>query len=201
MAKNVGSSTLLNTEVEINLPNLIETFFTSSLTNFGCSGSSCGERDIAIWDVGTLNSGQSKTITFGTQIDNSATVGNIIHTRMVGRTSNINISQPVAYRDMLIGTLANIGTEELELTDAFALSNYPNPFTGKTTFSFYLPQAESATLKVYDAKGLEIGEVFSENLSAGFFEYEWEAGNLPAGIYYYRLEAGGNYIGKKMMVK
>ena len=70
-----------------------------------------------------------------------------------------------------------------------AVSNYPNPFRGSTTFRYQLTEAaESVTIHVFSANGaLAVvlnglpGEVGDNQYSATL--------TLPAGVYYYRLTA------------
>lgn len=70
-----------------------------------------------------------------------------------------------------------------------AVSNYPNPFRGSTTFRYQLTEAaESVTIHVFSANGALAavlnglpGEVGDNQYSAAL--------TLPAGVYYYRLTA------------
>lgn len=70
-----------------------------------------------------------------------------------------------------------------------AVSNYPNPFRGSTTFRYQLTEAaKSVTIHVFSANGaLAVvlnglpGEVGDNQYSAAL--------TLPAGVYYYRLTA------------
>lgn len=70
-----------------------------------------------------------------------------------------------------------------------AVSNYPNPFRGSTTFRYQLTEAaESVTIHVFSANGALAavlnglpGEVGDNQYSATL--------TLPAGVYYYRLTA------------
>ncbi len=68
--------------------------------------------------------------------------------------------------------------------------NYPNPFNPSTTISFSLPAKEFVTLKIYDALGKEVTTLVNEELNAGSYKNDWNAGNLSSGIYFYRLQAG-----------
>jgi hypothetical protein len=70
------------------------------------------------------------------------------------------------------------------------LQNYPNPFNPSTKINFNIPQNAFVTLKVYDVTGRMVGNLVNQNLSAGKFEYEWNANNMPSGVYFYTLKAG-----------
>ena len=78
--------------------------------------------------------------------------------------------------------------------------NYPNPFNPSTTISFSLPNKEFVTLKIYDALGKEITTLVNEELNAGSYKNDWNAGNLSSGIYFYRLQAGKYSETKKLIL-
>jgi hypothetical protein len=76
------------------------------------------------------------------------------------------------------------------LSQKYALTNYPNPFNLSTTIEFTLPKATHATLKIYNILGEEVATLISENLAAGSYLYQWETRGLASGVYFYKLEAG-----------
>jgi parallel beta-helix repeat protein len=83
----------------------------------------------------------------------------------------------------------------------FILSqNYPNPFNPSTKIEFSLPKAGNVTLKVFDVLGREVATLVSENLSAGTYQREWNAGDVASGMYFYRLKAGDFVQTKKLLL-
>ena len=79
------------------------------------------------------------------------------------------------------------------------LQNYPNPFNPVTNIKFSVPKSGFVKLTVYDVSGKVAAELFSGELSAGSYNYDFNAGDLASGIYFYKLEAG-NFIQTKKMV-
>jgi hypothetical protein len=74
--------------------------------------------------------------------------------------------------------------------DKFNLDqNYPNPFNPSTMISFELPFKASVKLAVYDISGRLVKTLITDDLSAGKFEYLFEAGDLSGGVYFYSLTA------------
>ena len=77
--------------------------------------------------------------------------------------------------------------------------NQPNPFVNKTLVGFYLPEAGTATLTVYDETGRT---VFSRK---GDFAKGYNAVTLDkalmntSGILYYSLKSGDNTATRKMI--
>jgi hypothetical protein len=85
-------------------------------------------------------------------------------------------------------------------TDYFLFQNYPNPFNPTTRIKFDLPKSSHVLLRVFDLLGQEKTTLVDKELSSGYHEIEFDAGNLPSGIYFYRLEAEGFIQTKKMIL-
>ena len=92
---------------------------------------------------------------------------------------------------------SSINPREYNLTQ-----NYPNPFNPSTTINFALPNNEFVTLKVYNILGSEVATLVNQELTAGSYEFDFNASNLASGIYFYELKAGNfNHIKKMNLLK
>ena len=80
------------------------------------------------------------------------------------------------------------------------LQNYPNPFNPSTTIQFTLPGESFTKLEIFNTAGEKVSTLVSETLSAGTYEYEWNAEVLPSGIYLYRLQTQQNSEIRKMIL-
>lgn len=69
-------------------------------------------------------------------------------------------------------------------SDFYLLQNYPNPFNPSTRFKFGISKEDEFELIIYDSIGREIKTLFKKILSAGHYEFDFEATDLPSGIYY-----------------
>jgi len=78
--------------------------------------------------------------------------------------------------------------------------NYPNPFNPATGIKFYLPEAGSVELSVYNIRGEKVCTLVSGNLSEGTHSFVWDGKDAPSGVYLYRLRIGNESITKKMML-
>lgn len=88
-----------------------------------------------------------------------------------------------------------------EVPSGFSLhQNYPNPFNPVTNIKFSLPEAGFVKLAVYDVTGREVAQLVNQNLSAGTFNYDFDASGLSSGIYFYRISTGDFTDVKKMML-
>jgi hypothetical protein len=77
--------------------------------------------------------------------------------------------------------------------------NFPNPFSGSTVISFYLPTAAKISIEFYNSKLETVKEIQNQYYDAGETKITFTADDLPAGIYFYRLKAG-TYVDVKKMV-
>ena len=90
----------------------------------------------------------------------------------------------------------NTPTSELYLLG----QNRPNPFSSLTMFNFNVPTHGATTLKLYDMTGREVATLVDEVLTAGAYEYEFDALDLASGTYFYQLKSGAFSSVKKMTI-
>ncbi len=126
-------------------------------------------------------------------------------------SDNTTKYDPVVASDTL-DTSLKLGTAAIELTDAgipqqFRLyDNFPNPFNPTTTLRFDLPHSvRNVQLVVYDILGQKVAVLYSGNLMAGRYSYQWNARNqfgspVPSGIYFASFKAGTYSKTVKMML-
>ena len=91
--------------------------------------------------------------------------------------------------------------ERDQISNDFILNqNYPNPFNPSTVISFNLPVKNNVKLILYDLLGKQVITLVDDLLSAGYYEYEFDASNLANGVYFYKLEAGNSLKVLKMVL-
>jgi hypothetical protein len=74
--------------------------------------------------------------------------------------------------------------------DFFLYQNYPNPFNPATNIGFRISDFGFVSLTIYNAAGEKVAIPVSEFLTAGSYQYRWDAAGLASGVYFYKLEAG-----------
>ena len=72
-ASNAGSSDLLDVSAEVLLPEFIDSFIETE--TFVCPSSTCDNTETAVWTIGTLTAGESRTFFFSTFISGNAPEG------------------------------------------------------------------------------------------------------------------------------
>ena len=111
--------------------------------------------------------------------------------------------------------LVDIETEKLEniqvkivygnpptIPSVYILSqNYPNPFNPSTTIEFSLPEdVSNAKLSIYNTLGEKVAELLNTALTAGNYQYRWNAANFATGMYIYELRTDKFVSVKKMLL-
>jgi hypothetical protein len=103
------------------------------------------------------------------------------------------------YNDTLTTSISQISNS---IPDRISLhQNYPNPFNPSTKIRFDITQGKSnnaVRLAVYDITGREVVLLVNQKLSAGSYEYTFDARGMTSGIYFFRLNAGDHSETKKM---
>lgn len=87
------------------------------------------------------------------------------------------------------------------LTDYYLSQNYPNPFNPSTTIEFSLPEdLSNVKLSIYNSLGEKVAELVNTTLTAGHYQYQWNAGNFATGMYIYELRTDKFVSVKKMLL-
>ncbi len=130
-------------------------------------------------------------------IDTLFANGNSVNFDMLPYNDNWNYA---ANKILFIKSPIGIQVISSETPEMFSLEqNYPNPFNPATKIKFSVLRASRVTLRIYDIMSRGIAELINEDLGAGMYSYDFNAGNLPSGIYLYRLSTG-EYSDTKRMV-
>lgn len=79
--------------------------------------------------------------------------------------------------------------------------NYPNPFNPSTSIKFAFSKDTKAAIKVYNALGVEVREIFNGIAEAGrVYDIKFNAAGLSSGVYYYKLITPEKTDVRKMML-
>ena len=90
--------------------------------------------------------------------------------------------------------------EEMIPTEFYLSQNYPNPFKGKTTIKYCVPDKTLIKLTVLDTDLKIVEELEKEVKDAGTYEVEFDGNEVPDGIYFYQLRAKDFAEIKRMVV-
>ncbi len=78
--------------------------------------------------------------------------------------------------------------------------NYPNPFSGSTTFNFTTPTEAKIVLSISDLTGHQIKTITSGNVSSGDHTVQFDASELSSGTYIITLESGSVKLARQIVV-
>ncbi|MFV1981591.1 MAG: T9SS type A sorting domain-containing protein [Rhodothermia bacterium] len=89
----------------------------------------------------------------------------------------------------------------LELPNALTLrQNYPNPFNPVTILEYGLPESQRVTVSVYNALGVEVGQLFNGRQEAGWHRVAFDGSDLSSGFYVAVLRGSGMVQSKTMLL-
>ena len=102
--------------------------------------------------------------------------------------NTLNGEQDVYYTHIILqyDGFGNIKTNREDLS----LTTYPNPFCGKTSIRYTLPENCNSRMVICDLYGNEIKTLVNEEQSAGAHVVDFTSDEIPAGYYFCRLQAG-----------
>jgi cohesin domain-containing protein/type IX secretion system substrate protein len=96
-----------------------------------------------------------------------------------------------------IGTVNVMSTginhdDSILITEYKLHPSYPNPFNPSTTIAFDVPEIAVVNVKVYNALGRMVGELYSGRVPMGRYEMTFNASDMASGVYYVVMEAKNN---------
>jgi hypothetical protein len=118
-----------------------------------------------------------------------------------GKTINVNLKsgEDVVISDASVMKLMVSG--EMIPSDYALEQNYPNPFNPSTVIEFSLPEnVSNVKLSIYNTLGEKVAELVNTALTAGKYQYQWNAENVATGMYIYELRTDKFTSTKKMIL-
>ena len=71
--------------------------------------------------------------------------------------------------------------------------NYPNPFSGSTSFRYFVGTSQSVEIKIYDVAGFLVDTINDNELIGNEYnEVPWNASGYLPGLYFGALKSDAN---------
>lgn len=113
--------------------------------------------------------------------------------------ANFVVASPGATNES--GVVVGIGNEEIGFPGSMVLEqNYPNPFNPSTTINYFLPQAGTINISVFNVVGQKVATLLDGKQSAGNKSMIWNANGFASGIYFISLKMDGKIQTRKMIL-
>ncbi len=101
----------------------------------------------------------------------------------------------------LKSTSVGIQNISSQIPDKYKLeNNFPNPFNPSTNIKFQLADKSFTSIIIYDMLGREVQKILSEELNAGYYNFQFNAENLNSGVYFYTLKTDKFSETKRMVL-
>ena len=115
-------------------------------------------------------------------------------------TGDENVTVGFAYLDGIVYPKFT-GVNNVKNTLFNVSNNYPNPFSGSTSFDMNLNSSANVVVTITNLLGQQVKEAVNATYTAGAHTIKIDASNLNAGVYFYNVNAGGFVMTQKMIVK
>lgn len=123
------------------------------------------------------------------------------YTRVYAYVNNLNTEITTPATHSIDSTTISINQiSSLVPVEYKIFQNYPNPFNPATKIKFDVPKLSNVNLTVFDITGKEVEQLVNTKLSAGSYEYNWNAVQYSSGVYFYRIQTDGFIETKRMML-
>ncbi len=121
-------------------------------------------------------------------------------------TSSLNTDEPIAHYYLQGATITEAdfiisGGQVAPKANKMAVTNYPNPFSGKTSIDINLDKSAPVSIVVSSLTGQQVSNVNYGTMGAGSHTLTFNAGSLTSGIYFYTLTIGDQKATNKMVIK
>lgn len=106
-------------------------------------------------------------------------------------------SETISYDDL---TVTGVEDQRVVPDNFILFQNYPNPFNPSTKIKFQIAKDGFTSIKIFNVLGNEVKTLVNNNLSAGSYEFDFNAADLSSGTYFYTLTSGDYKQTKKMIL-
>ena len=96
--------------------------------------------------------------------------------------------------------VSDVANEQQLPNDIVLYQNYPNPFNPGTNISFYIPEAMTVKLKIFNILGETVAEIVNDFLTAGTHSFEFNGRALSSGFYLVTLETAVSIKSQKILL-
>src|SRR2546421_503212 len=93
------------------------------------------------------------------------------------------------------------GVKDRNISEAYPIRSYPNPFSSKTKIDITLAQNGRIRLTIFNQLGIEVAKLAEGVFEAGAHSFEWNSDALASGVYICKLEADGKISAAQIVIE
>jgi hypothetical protein len=94
-----------------------------------------------------------------------------------------------------------MGIQEYKNNSISVSQNYPNPYTGVTSFDVSLQKSSDLKIEITNMLGQLVSVQSYKSVAAGMRTYTFDGSNLNSGVYFYTIRTNDSFLTRKMTVK
>ena len=110
-----------------------------------------------------------------------------------------NTSSSTLPKDYFNNLIVSAKAQEKPANAVVFHPNQPNPFSGSTTFRFYVPFSTDVDLTIFDGYGRKVATLINSFRQQGTYSVVWDAQMFPGGVYFCRFRAGDYVCCRKII--
>jgi endonuclease I len=106
---------------------------------------------------------------------------------------------------LVSGGLVVSNSSDVESLNTLTLSNYPNPFTAKTTLKVHGLKENNISIDIYNIRGQRVNTIKTSSVKGGNGSVTWNGRdlngeNLSSGLYFVKIQSAGQSVTKKILM-
>jgi hypothetical protein len=121
---------------------------------------------------------------------------------------NVNVKTRALYgsilsslneRSFFVQKIAGGLKNRYDLWKEITVQNFPNPFSGQTTFNYSIPLGANVRIDIYDLSGRNVANILDDYQEAGSHSIVYDGSGLIRGIYICRFVVKGSVDHQKVL--
>jgi len=150
------------------------------------------QQDTVVAPIATV----TNNLSFDWEIDPHLATG-----RYWVKAKSLNADSVFDMSDAFFTIVDTVGTQDdtTVVTKFFLRQNHPNPFIGRTTISWEMPEAAHIRLKIFDLLGREVATLLDTEMPSGIHHVVFDGSRLGSGVFLVKISTPEQTRVRKMI--
>lgn len=167
-------------------PTCLKTFMTIKYNADG----------IEQWRIGYEGAGSSGNDPVAIAVDQNGNIYIAGQSSYPGTNDYYSYYTLVKYKEVGTHNIEEVGIKSYRID----LSVFPNPFNATAAINFSIPTISKVHLAIYDLLGHEVKVLLNNEMTPGYYQFDWDGSGVSAGVYICVLRSEFMVISRKMVI-